>query len=286
LTALEAEDCIVESPTAGGIVKGRDAIAVVHRAWFNAFPDTVMTGEQLLIDGDRAAWIVVAQGTDTGGFLGMPATGKPFRLPMVFLCDLKDNRIVHERRIYDFTGMLVQIGVLKAKAPTSSISRAASLTSLNDPAESGPPAGDAGRPMSRDAIAALLAQRHDAWRRRDIDVIVGQHADDCVMVSHLAGTVTGRDAIRRVYETWFTSFPDSGFTSEWTVIDGDHVADIGSQSGTDAGGFMGLVPTGKPFRVPAVWLFELKNGSFTHVRPIYDFTGLLVQIGVLKAKPA
>jgi hypothetical protein len=26
-----------------------------------------------------------------------------------------DGAVVHERRIYDFTGMLVQIGVLKAK---------------------------------------------------------------------------------------------------------------------------------------------------------------------------
>ncbi len=28
---------------------------------------------------------------------------------------LKDGKVVHERRIYDFTGMLIQIGVLKAK---------------------------------------------------------------------------------------------------------------------------------------------------------------------------
>ena len=37
--------------------------------------------------------------------------------------------------------------------------------------------------------------------------------------------------------------------------------------------------------VPVVWLFTVKDAQFTHVRPIYDFTGVLVQIGVLKAKP-
>ena len=47
--------------------------------------------------------------------MGVPATRKPFRLPIVFLCTLEDGLIVHERRIYDFTGLLVQIGVLKAK---------------------------------------------------------------------------------------------------------------------------------------------------------------------------
>jgi len=30
----------------------------------------------------------------------------------------------------------------------------------------------------------------------------------------------------------------------------------------------------------------LRNGKIVHERRIYDFTGLLVQIGVLKAKPA
>jgi hypothetical protein len=33
----------------------------------------------------------------------------------VFLYELRDHHIVRERRIYDFTGLLVQIGVLKAK---------------------------------------------------------------------------------------------------------------------------------------------------------------------------
>jgi hypothetical protein len=33
----------------------------------------------------------------------------------VFLLDVQDHHIVHDRRIYDFTGLLVQIGVLKAK---------------------------------------------------------------------------------------------------------------------------------------------------------------------------
>ncbi len=29
--------------------------------------------------------------------------------------NLKDRKIVRERRVYDFTGLLVQIGLLKAK---------------------------------------------------------------------------------------------------------------------------------------------------------------------------
>jgi hypothetical protein len=36
-------------------------------------------------------------------------------MPIVVLCEFSDHQIVHERRVYDFTGLLIQIGVLKAK---------------------------------------------------------------------------------------------------------------------------------------------------------------------------
>jgi len=115
VTSLYANDAVVESPTAGGTVKGRNAIEEVTRAWFDGFPDVIFTKATLVIDGNRAVWIGDIHGTDTGGFMGLPPTNKPFRLPIVFDCTLEDGRIVREQRIYDFTGMLLQIGVLKAK---------------------------------------------------------------------------------------------------------------------------------------------------------------------------
>ena len=116
LAMLHSPDCVLESPMAGGTVQGRRAIEQVYRAWFTAFPDvTFSVDEALIIDGDRVAQRVTSSGTDTGGFLSFPPTGKAFRVPLVLLFTLADNKIVHERRIYDFTGMLIQIGVLKAK---------------------------------------------------------------------------------------------------------------------------------------------------------------------------
>lgn len=44
-----------------------------------------------------------------------PARVRPLALPAVFLYELQDGTIVRERRIFDFTGLLVQIGILKAK---------------------------------------------------------------------------------------------------------------------------------------------------------------------------
>jgi hypothetical protein len=35
-----------------------------------------------------------------------------------------------------------------------------------------------------------------------------------------------------------------------------------------------------------VFLYELKDGQIARERRIYDFTGLLMQVGLLKARPA
>lgn len=114
LTALHAENCVVESPL-GGTHQGRQAIREVYRAFFDAFPDAELTQEELVIDGDLAVQVLTLSATDTGGFMGMSPSGRPALLPMVTVCRIADGLIAHERRIYDFTGMLVQIGVLKAK---------------------------------------------------------------------------------------------------------------------------------------------------------------------------
>ena len=47
----------------------------------------------------------------------IPAVASPAQggSSAVFLYELRDRHIVRERRIYDFTRLLVQIGVLKAK---------------------------------------------------------------------------------------------------------------------------------------------------------------------------
>ena len=115
ISALYSDDVVAESPFAGGHVHGRDAVNGVNHAWIAAFPDAEFTRTALIIEGERAVWIGEVRGTDTGGFMGLPATRKPFQLPMVMVYTVKDGAIVREQRIYDFTGMLIQIGVLKAK---------------------------------------------------------------------------------------------------------------------------------------------------------------------------
>ena len=106
---------MLESPLAGGIAEGREAIEHVYRTFFTSFSTATIEQEQLVIDGEKAASLLHIHGINNGGIMGLPPTDRPFSLMLVSLCELKDGFITRERRVYDFTGLLLQVGALKAK---------------------------------------------------------------------------------------------------------------------------------------------------------------------------
>jgi steroid delta-isomerase-like uncharacterized protein len=141
--------------------------------------------------------------------------------------------------------------------------------------------------MTREEIVRVFDRRHDAIARHDAEALAADHATDGVLESPMAGgTVNGRDAIARIYRGLFAGFPDVSIDWSDLVIDGDRVVEMGTMAGTDTGGFMGLPPTGKRFGFPIALIFTFKDGLIAHERRVYDFTGMLVQIGLLKTKPA
>jgi steroid delta-isomerase-like uncharacterized protein len=140
--------------------------------------------------------------------------------------------------------------------------------------------------MTRSEISEMIVRVQAAWTRRDVAALADFHAEDCVVESPVAGGhARGREAIARSYEVFFHAFPDLDMKYDEPLIDGDRVVLIARISGTDRGGFMGLHPTGRFVDFPCVLLFELQNGLIARERRIYDFTGLAVQVGAIKAKP-
>ena len=141
--------------------------------------------------------------------------------------------------------------------------------------------------MTRAEIVALVDRCLDALARRDTAAVAAEHAESCVLESPTAGgSVTGRAAVASVYQIWLEGFPNLAITRETLIVEADRFAQHFTLSGTDMGGFLGLAPTGRTFRVPVVWLGRVSGGQIVHSQPVYDFSGVLIQIGVLKAKPA
>ena len=103
----------IESPVTGS--HGKADAERNLRVVLDAFLDLKMRFGPPIIDGASVALYATAEGTNMGGFMGLPPSGRTFKLTTAFFYEVRDGRIVREQRIYDFTGLLVQIGVLKAK---------------------------------------------------------------------------------------------------------------------------------------------------------------------------
>jgi C-1 hydroxylase len=114
LTAYHTADGIVESPMYGTLV-GRAAIEEAWRAFFKSFPDATFDVEQVLVEPPDMAVFATVTATHVNDFFGLPGTNRRIDFRGVRLMRLEGDLIARERRIYDFTGILVQVGVLRAK---------------------------------------------------------------------------------------------------------------------------------------------------------------------------
>lgn len=147
-------------------------------------------------------------------------------------------------------------------------------------------AGEAQGSMTRQQMLDFFKHREEAYDDLDAAALAADYAEDAVIESPTAGTHTGREAAERTFRVVFSAFLDLTTKVENLIIDGNSAVTVVSIEGTHIGEFLGLPPTGKRFIIPAVFFYQLENGKIVRERRIYDFTGLLVQIGVLKAKPA
>jgi steroid delta-isomerase-like uncharacterized protein len=84
------------------------------KGWHAAFPDIVVTPEQLIAEGDLVAVYWIARGTNTGTGNGLPATGKKAELTGITIWRIIDGRIKEEWSAFDQFSMLRQLGLLSA----------------------------------------------------------------------------------------------------------------------------------------------------------------------------
>ena len=141
--------------------------------------------------------------------------------------------------------------------------------------------------MTREAIEALFNARAQLLRRRDSAGLAKAFAEHGVAESPMFGVIRGRSAIEAAYAELFRAFPDSNFEQRELIIDADkgEVVALFSWHATHTQEMFGLPPSGKTFTISGALVYRLEGGHIAHERRIYDFTGLLIQIGVLRPRP-
>jgi steroid delta-isomerase-like uncharacterized protein len=95
----------------GQVHDGDDAVLAYHRAQRTAFPDQRHDDVRFHVADDDT---VIAEfdllGTNTGELLGMPPTGKAFRVPVIAVFSFEGERITNERVYLDLATLLSQVG--------------------------------------------------------------------------------------------------------------------------------------------------------------------------------
>src|ERR1051326_1348314 len=89
-----------------GVEAGIDGIKRFYRAYWAAFPDVVLTVDNLMADGNLVACCFAVRQTHRGEFMGVPATGKVVTSSGITIMTFAEGKCVERWSQADFLGML------------------------------------------------------------------------------------------------------------------------------------------------------------------------------------
>ena len=115
---------IVENPVEHGEMppdiksKGLEAVKEMCRMQKTAFPDIKTNIHVMATAGDTVIAFYTSEGTNTGPFMGMPATNKSFRIEGVDIIRFENGRAVEHWGVYDNLKMMQQLGMMPPAPPS------------------------------------------------------------------------------------------------------------------------------------------------------------------------
>ncbi len=240
---LFAKDGVQYHPFgASGTQRGREALQKFFAGFENFRAAWTHIEHSRTIQGRRAVWEGVAQGThkEAGTFV---------KLPIVFFLEFDERGKVKRNRVY---GDVHLIGEQTA-APKRS---------------------------AEEHTAIIRRWFEEGINQGNLAVVDELFASDFVF-HEPAGDVRGREALKRAVPGFRTAFPDMHITIEDQIVTGDKVVTRWTTVGTHQGAFMGIAPTGKRVTLTGIYIYRLAEGKIVELWTSRDDLGFLQQLGVI-----
>ena len=95
-----------------GMSSDREGLKQLTLLFRQAFPDGVMTVEDMLAEGDLVATRKTFRGTHQGPFMGLAPTGKQIEIGLIDIVRVVDGRVTEHWNAVDNLGLLQQLGLL------------------------------------------------------------------------------------------------------------------------------------------------------------------------------
>jgi steroid delta-isomerase-like uncharacterized protein len=111
-------DDVVEHEELPGLAPTKDGILAFFRIQLAAFPDLRMDVQDLIASGDKVVARVRYTGTNTGEFMGAPATGQRVDVQLIDILRFGDDGLVREHwGVMDQLTLMQQLGMVPAGPP-------------------------------------------------------------------------------------------------------------------------------------------------------------------------
>jgi steroid delta-isomerase-like uncharacterized protein len=143
--------------------------------------------------------------------------------------------------------------------------------------------------MTSDDIRSFVDRFVRAWEKQDVAALGACYAPDCTVVSPIFHTLRGRAQVERSYNELFRAFANPSIRVDDTVISTEpppRAVIVWTIQSIHVGEIFGMPGTGKRIERTVAYIITFRDGMIVNERRVYDFTNMLMQMGVLKAKPA
>ena len=145
-------------------------------------------------------------------------------------------------------------------------------------------------PTHRGREEAVSAEDNKALVRRFVDEVQSKGNTDLIdeicspeFVNHSApqGLRADLEGIKILTTMFKGAFPDSYFTVEDMIAEGDKVVTRKTFHGTHEGEFMGIPPSGRPVNVSLIDVVRISDGRVVEHWSVGDNLGMMQQLGVI-----
>ena len=141
--------------------------------------------------------------------------------------------------------------------------------------------------MTAADVHAFLNRFAHAWEEGDLVTLADCYTSDCEVVSPIFHTLHGLSQVENSFRAAFRAFSAQTMRVDEVIVDGDNpgqAAVVWTSKVKHQGEIFGIPPTGKVFEVTIALFLKFANGKIAREVRVYDFTKMLMEIGVMRMR--
>jgi len=240
-----------------------------------AFPDLVITIDQMIAEDNKVALLTTYHGTHTGTLMGqIPPSGNEITVTGGILFHFAAGKVVEAWSYLDMTGLMQQIGAMTPPRPAPEDYAWLPPTTLT---------GDPGDPEVNKTMIMRFVE--EVWNQQDLEPIVelfhpemgGSNPPvDYMYLPYMPNTRDG--AFTQSVKDYLVALPDLHCTIHDIVAEGDKAMAHWTVTGTHQGELAGVPATGRSVTFSGHTMYRFADGQIVDSWWAWDLMGLMQQI--------